>query len=393
MRSLSTLSGILALACTLVVVAPAARADVLELSDAELACFKTTINQTEAFVDSTFGARQDCFDAILDGDLDTDADCLAPAGETTGDPDIDDRLLRAEANLSQKISAKCFGVDMSVLGYPGPCDDLNGPPYDTFDHESCLASEVNRTINSLLGIEYARPEAGFSGDEVQCQKTIASKAAGMLIKEFNDRNSCVIKRQTGQLALAVDCRAEAERDAPATGHTNTDNGIVTAHNRILTGIASSCQAVNLENLGFPDECPAPQGSVYSLAELVECMFVPHNGEVFRLMDVVHPSGSRCGDGVVDDNEACDDGDRSHSAGEACLDNCTAARCGDTDGNGIRNVVDTLFVLRTAVGIFPCDLSVCDINGDGQILSSDAALLLQFSVGQPVILGCPPLSAN
>lgn len=68
-------------------------------------------------------------------------------------------------------------------------------------------------------------------------------------------------------------------------------------------------------------------------------------------------------------------------------------CGDFDGDGTVRAGDALSVLRSAVGLVDCPVSVCDLSGDGSVRASDALLALQFAVGNDVELLCdglPPL---
>jgi len=55
-----------------------------------------------------------------------------------------------------------------------------------------------------------------------------------------------------------------------------------------------------------------------------------------------------------------------------------------------NATDALFVLKTAVQQFTCDLCVCDVNSSGSITASDALLVLKSAVGTAT-LGCPACS--
>jgi hypothetical protein len=77
-----------------------------------------------------------------------------------------------------------------------------------------------------------------------------------------------------------------------------------------------------------------------------------------------------------------------------------ANCGDpiaiTGGfeSGIQQgravtATDALAALQAAVGLFPCPLCVCDVNGSGLVSASDALSILSFSVGQATSLLCPP----
>jgi len=360
-----------------------------QLTDEELVCQRGTINATEAYLSATMNARQACFQGTLDGSLPSTLDCLAPAAATTGDDATDTKLRRAESDLSQTLAAKCTGVVLENLGFPGFCADADGPPFTVLDHELCILEKSNKTMNTLLQTEYGAATSTLTASELSCQADVASKPAAMFLREFRDRTACLLRQFSGTISSAVDCRAEETRDSPNTGDAQTDSEVVSDHSVVLAGLSSSCSGIQLDHLGFPNLCPSPP-AVFSLQQLVTCMFFTHHGSSFRLTDLVSPSGSPCGDGVRDSGEACDDGDRSFTRGEACQSDCSATLCGDPDGNGLRNIVDALMILRSSIGVFPCVLSVCDLNHDGQVSTTDALRSLQFSVGNPVTLDCPAL---
>jgi hypothetical protein len=70
---------------------------------------------------------------------------------------------------------------------------------------------------------------------------------------------------------------------------------------------------------------------------------------------------------------------------------TAGLAVDTRSANAVTATDALAILQAAVGLFPCELCVCDINGSGTLSATDALSALQFSVGQSVSLLCPPCS--
>ncbi len=51
--------------------------------------------------------------------------------------------------------------------------------------------------------------------------------------------------------------------------------------------------------------------------------------------------------------------------------------------------DALFVLQAGVGLKACALCLCDADGNGDVVASDALVALRASVNQPVDLACPP----
>ena len=64
-------------------------------------------------------------------------------------------------------------------------------------------------------------------------------------------------------------------------------------------------------------------------------------------------------------------------------------CGDPIEDTLITSTDALYVLGAAIGHEECGLCVCDINGDADITSIDALLLLYDATGSPMPLACPP----
>jgi hypothetical protein len=158
---------------------------------------------------------------------------------------------------------------------------------------------------------------------------------------------------------------------------------------VLRETANSCTHSDLTHLGFPGECGTPVGSTFTVAALVECMFVTHHDEMIRYIDVLSPSTTLCGDAQIQFTEKCDDGDNLWQLGEYCLANCDAITlCGDINGDDRITATDSLFVLQTAVGLQMCSVVLCDANGDGRITATDALVVLQAAVGLPVAMDCP-----
>jgi len=103
-----------------------------------------------------------------------------------------------------------------------------------------------------------------------------------------------------------------------------------------------------------------------------------------------PAAGVCGNNVVDAGEDCDDGNTTFVFGEFCGPDCLRVPCGKpTNSTGdLPKASDALFTLRSAVGLFSCDLRVCDGDNSGVVTASDALRILRVAVGQPVTLDCP-----
>jgi hypothetical protein len=96
----------------------------------------------------------------------------------------------------------------------------------------------------------------------------------------------------------------------------------------------------------------------------------------------------CGNGVLGQDEACDDDDPPWTTGEYCNASCDVVPCGDPNDSGSTTATDALFTLQAGVALAFCDLCVCDVNGSGGLSSNDALMVMNASIGLPVALACP-----
>ena len=98
----------------------------------------------------------------------------------------------------------------------------------------------------------------------------------------------------------------------------------------------------------------------------------------------------CGNGTVDAEETCDDGETAYTVGNACTDACAKVPCGQPlhPNAAEPGASDALFALRAAVGIQACDLEVCDVNGNASVSTVDALVVLRVAVGLAATLACP-----
>lgn len=105
--------------------------------------------------------------------------------------------------------------------------------------------------------------------------------------------------------------------------------------------------------------------------------------------VFTPANTVCGNGIVEADEQCDDGDATWVRGQACNATCRRLACGDPDDSGgAPTASDALFTLQASVALQGCDECVCDVDDDGAVRAVDALRLLRRATGQPLALTCP-----
>jgi hypothetical protein len=380
--------------CALVLAVPAtsrAQEALPFLTTAELRCQRLTNKATTLYLNNVFNARRDCYVEQMKGALPLANDCRAPIDEGTGLEDTDERLRSAQAKILSDIATTCLTVDLAVLGFPGTCEDPDGAPFTAFDLELCIRNASDEITDTLLGIENPEVEFVYELPQRNCQAAISRKSSKLFINEFTARANCSYKQLNRNILELdnVDCRAEAEREAPETRHTPTDDDIISAHNKVLRELANDCRSIDLQGIGFPNECPSGAGNVFPLFSLVECLFVSHHEELIGFLDTGNPLTTNCGNGFINDFETCDDGDNEWLPGEVCNAICIAnVVCGSPLDNGEPTINDALYILRAAVGLETCADSLCDVDGNGIVNTSDVLLVLRLVVGLPGEFNCP-----
>jgi cysteine-rich repeat protein len=376
------------------------------LTDSQFECQRNTFNATVDYFNSFINARQDCFSKELQhvyppGELNCLQAITNDEPGTTGDDETDRRLRAAEAAITRRILTHCTNVDLSVLGFPGFCNDATPlTPYNAFDHNLCLLNRVKELGTFILDVEHPPapqlPQDFFNIAQTYCLEQTARLSSHLTTSEFEFRGRCLLAQMQRNIELPpeIDCRREVDPQDPQTGRLFTDNNVVEAHNHVLRTLPNSCPAIDLEEIGFPHRCEfRDANSVFPLPALTECMFEFHHHDIFRLIDLIFPCSTKCGNGFLNVEEECDDGDNDWMEGEFCRRDCSRVDCGDPDDDGDRDIVDALYVLRAAVGLEQCTLLVCDVTGDLRVRASDALRLLQYAVGLPVVLSCPDISVT
>jgi hypothetical protein len=357
----------------------------------EIKCQRLAKNASNAYVRVVFNARHDCFIEQMKGNLGLANDCHASVDEGTGYEPTDEALRAAQSKTLADITSACLVVDLSVLGFPAGCNDPDGPPFTAFDLEACTRNSADEIIGELIWIEQPQPTSVVDNPARNCQIEISKKSARLFTAELEARSHCVFKQMNRELDLSIDCRAETDRFTPGTGHSPTDNDIISAHNKVLRELANTCGGIDLEGLGFPNECAATDDDTFTMTALIECMFESHHLRIIDYLDNASPLTKNCGNGIIDDLESCDDGDDIGGMGDICNSYCIVnTTCGGPTGKRRPTIVDALYILRVAVGLESCDPALCDVDSNGFINTSDVLRVLRVVVGLegPSFLFCP-----
>ena len=281
------------------------------------------------------------------------------------------------------------GTPEATGGEPGAPDtgDCDGP------YEVTVSMGGHELVGAIqLAISYASAPGGFvgSGEHVEC-----TTAPGLgVLASFNDKES-----SKKLLAGFVSTAGFRGPTALVTCSFESGGTVPRASDFVIT----------ITDVARPDASDVAVVPTVSVSSIASASGDPACG------------GLTCGDGVVDGNDACDDGNSSNSdgclndctvarcgdgyiqtdieecdngsnntdtLGAACRSDCTLAQCGDSDGSGALTATDARRILNHSIGLSGgCSLSLCDVNGTGTVTATDARLVLNASVGLEVVLDC------
>jgi len=94
-------------------------------------------------------ARKTCLEKQLKGKLSLTVECR---GTPTGDSQTDKKLTDAESELHTSLIRKCTGIILEGLGFPGLCEDPEGPPFEVDELEECVGDTLHEGALQALDV-------------------------------------------------------------------------------------------------------------------------------------------------------------------------------------------------------------------------------------------------
>lgn len=268
-------------------------------------------------------ARHRCFVRVIQGKAIAGTDCL----DGTSEPVLRGQLLAASADLHKGLANRCAEVSWGLLSYPGPC----GGDIASFDASAlsqCIEQIGGGVISTLLRTWYPSTAETTRGPASTCMRGIPRQAAAMVYGELRARVRCLLDSEL-EPSRGVDCRAQQVPYGPGTGDATVDRSILGAHRAWLSGMPAACAIASFPSLGYGDGCAEPLGVQSALLDLQTCVYSANRLRVAAILDVAFPSDPVCGNGIVQEGEACDAGPgNSDTASDACRIDCTLPFCGD-----------------------------------------------------------------
>ncbi len=288
----------------------------------ELQCRADIDRASRRYIERVHRVRQRCLRKVFRGALPLATDCIT--GD--GDADTQTRIEELRGRVGAIVPKHCTRANMAELGYPGRCRDTNPPSnsFDVNDLESCIIDIHDEAITHMLELEYP-PEQALPGRFVRCVAGAARRAADMVRLEVRARHRCLFANET-KFLQDDSCREPMPPYGAGTGDERADGRILRSYVGLLSGIPVVCNGVDLDFLGYTDDCVDDTQGRFNSFDLKLCIFNDHRQIAADSVEVAYPADPVCGDGDVEGDEECDDGNDIDT--DACLNSCLVARCGD-----------------------------------------------------------------
>lgn len=294
-------------------------------------------------------ARSECVRGRLAGTIAPLTDCAADptelGGSGTGDSRIDKRLARivkTRASFGKRLDRIC--ADANPAKNIDPADVLDpgslcGGGADWFEVGTCavdLGKDAADTVHQLLDID--SPFAPLSEGDVQCFGQGSKQARETLFRLNLWRARCF--RTDDSLVDGgglYDCDANISPPGAynTTGWLKADKRLETPMETLGIVLYRFCDK-DLYLLGFDAVTPDHSGGDFAdrltLDDIVDSWNDVIHTQVTRIMSELFPVGGYCGDGNLDPQEECDDG--NNTSDDGCDRDCSLPSCpnGAIDGS-------------------------------------------------------------
>ena len=278
-------------------------------------------------------------------------DCNVIPSNATG-------FARAQARAEATINASCPGENPVLANYP------NGVVMDVFPALKALIEQSGTDVQG---------EPDIAGDPSRKQK---SKCHGAIGKARSGVIKDIVKRATG-------CQKKLDKKGTTFGPL--DPGCVASPggslNKGRNSIRKACNGITGPQVG-------------SCAGLPDCVLTEATTTGQAMAKAIYtataPVGQQCGNGIVEGDEQCDDGNRNDA--DACRNDCTNAVCGDgvvatslgeecDDGNTVPNDGCTDCKIDGAMCGADGITAVVSLVFDDRIISSLAGLIVNLGYGR------------
>jgi hypothetical protein len=146
--------------------------------------------------------------------------------------------------------------------------------------EILLEAGLDQDADGVL--DTCQVKLSFTKEELRCQQMIGRAGRIFFQTVLTACQKCLGRQLGGALTLDTDCRGVLTEDA------KTDLALRKGANKLDRSLGRACGGVTLEPLGFPGQCPDPDGPPFILENLQQCLRETHRQKAIELLDVEFP---------------------------------------------------------------------------------------------------------
>jgi len=204
-------------------------------------------------------------------------------------------IAEAESKVASEVDEKCSALGSSqvaVMGFPGFCTDLDGPPFTVTNVKQCMVEIHESQGNSASQVVFGTTSGPLSGNVFKCQAGIASAAAKFLSNTLKALQKCRDGIDGGKLVWnPAECESEPRSAKRLTA----------AFDKLQKVILAKCTDADVQAL---DVCDPPATTAL---EAVSCLRDSHEMLTRDLARFEYADPPSCGDNFVNQPglEECD----------------------------------------------------------------------------------------
>jgi hypothetical protein len=227
----------------------------------------------------------------------------------------DGKLSKAQSKLRATLDKKCGSqsplsdLSLLVIGFPGKCPDLTGPPFTNDDLEDCIYDTHRTLADELLSAEFGSnvvdpitqlpptpPDLG------KCQKEIFKNGQKFVLTILKEVQKCRNGLNSGKISGFAPAACADDNN---TTYPKAHEKIAKAESKLRDKIVSKCSDAQIAAL---DICDTGGGGVSTKEQAADCIVDSHRAIADNpteaapadLIDIEYAQLALCGDNIQND---------------------------------------------------------------------------------------------
>ncbi|MFP6625499.1 MAG: DUF4215 domain-containing protein [Deltaproteobacteria bacterium] len=298
--------------------------------------------------------RYKCAHRKAIGKLAAEVDCAADpvdnGGTGTGYDRMDTRLSRS-LKYKGRLGKRCKDEDTAVVGVDATCG-TNTTDWDEIGQ--CALNLGHSSADTLFKLTYLAGAGPLDKYERACRQKVSDAARRAVNSRLQSRSRCF--RTEAKSGTDLNCLATVgwPQARESTGSVKFDDKLKTGLSRVPSAVLSPCGPllVDVDTLGLAELVGGDRtGGEFTADDLLHATLDSILAQETAIVGAIYSGESYCGDGIVDEDEQCDDGNRLSCDG--CDRDCTLPACNN--------------------GALCGEFETCDDGGGGLCIKSDGSL--------------------